>query len=142
MIDPTLSQDEANQAAYLLIREWLARDGATKCGYADEHENGDPYFKCLYADGQGNHCAIGGPMRDILTPAMIEENPTASALVLGMNQWGGKAQEFWGPSHPQFLDEAQACHDDVKAGDDWQAGALSRLDQLAKDWNLTVPVAS
>lgn len=119
------------QDAYERIRSWLSRPGATKCATDDGST-------CLYKDGRGNHCAIGGPMKHILTEEETSRNPdVASLLSEDSSHYNDDAYVFWAKANLEFLSLAQDAHDYADT-EDFQESALESLDALAFDFGLKV----
>lgn len=139
-----------NQDAYELIFDWLARPGATKCMKLVEGHS-----VCVYDDGAGNHCAIGGPMRDILgakvlyTDEMWDDlaniNKEKSRLtniggfsgpIEELIEISGEVNEFWGDTDVDFLKRAQTAHDAPENNERWQFNSLYHLNDVATDYGL------
>jgi len=140
-----------DQEAYDLIFDWLARPGATKCM---EGETND----CVYDNGEGNHCAIGGPMKDILdfkvtyseesyrniNPAYKRRTVRIGDYIGGIDDLMGdseKVRDFWGEAAESgFLGDAQYAHDGASF-ENFQRDALERLNRMAENYRInTKPI--
>ncbi len=139
-----------NQEAYDLIFDWLARPGATKCVKIVEGET-----TCVYDNGEGNHCAIGGPMKDILSTKVrytdemwddlaILDREESRLTTIGdftgsikdLLDVSAEVGNFWGDTDFDLLDSAQSAHDAPLNDETWQRNALEQLNTAAYDYKL------
>jgi len=130
-----------NQEAYELIFDWLARPGATKC--MKERVIGVGQV-CAYSDGKGNHCAIGGPMKNILDLKIVDYADEEGEMIIGdyegsiveLMGWAPEVDAFWDGVDIDFLESAQTCHDAPLQDEDWQNEALTSLNAQASSFDL------
>jgi hypothetical protein len=121
------------QKAYETIRAWLARPGATQCtGGAN---------RCVYlsldADEEPNGCALGGRM--LITGDLPYSSCYEGRSIESLYSVFDEIEEFWGTDvDVNFLCMAQNAHDHDETYTDWQADALTALDEAAREFGLEV----
>ena len=91
---------------------------------------------CLYADGRGNHCAIGGPLA--LAGKLTTRAARLQETVSGLLRSSRSAGLYFEGVDVMFLTDAQHAHDQPMAGIRWQETALAKLDSAARDHGLRV----
>lgn len=143
------------QHAYETIRAYFGRAGS-RLAFVLLSE--DPAFggTCRYRTPGGCACALGCLIPDHLYDPRIE-GCSAYSLIESADNRDHEIAELFGSVNFSFIRSAQDAHDTTAKGDyrdddgrlvrvgdeDWQQVAhfLGRLDELALEHNLTIPVS-
>lgn len=113
------------QQAYDQIREYFAREGAVLA----KTENPGELNGCWYRSPNGAKCAVGCLIPDEAYNSKMEDHTLSSLVFEGLVSIPSVRLE-------EFLRKAQAKHDTSNSVEDF----ISRLDSLAPNFNIKVPI--
>jgi hypothetical protein len=132
-VPKTLPPPASTQEAYERIRRYFSRPSADLAKSIDLF--GSTF--CEYRKGRqrnGRACAVGCLIPNELYSTSLEENSVGQIF-----SYFPTLKEYFANVNREFLADAQNLHDDKAAS---APHFVSLLDDLARDFNLTVPEGS